>query len=137
MHQVTSTDVNAYLRDIAKRDITAKDFRTWAGTVLAAVALAEVAAVDSETAAKRNVRAAIEQVAMRLGNTPTICRKCYVHPAVIDTYMAGELVLNIERRAASELRNKLSHFRPEEAAVLALLQARLRRELKKSQRRAA
>ncbi len=136
-HQVSSTDVNAYLRDISQSEITAKDFRTWAGTVLAAMALTEIEAVDTETAAKRSVRAAIEQVAMQLGNTPTICRKCYVHPTVIDTYMAGELARTIGKRAALELRKGLAHFRPEEAAVLALLQARLRRDLRKPQKRAA
>jgi DNA topoisomerase IB len=73
---VTSSDVNAYLNEITGKDITAKDFRTWAGTVLAAMALSEMASFDS-AAAKRNLRSAIEKVAARLGNTPTICRKCY------------------------------------------------------------
>jgi DNA topoisomerase-1 len=74
--QVTSADVNAYLREISERDVTAKDFRTWAGTVLAAMALAEFEQFDSQAKAKKNVKAAIEKVAARLGNTPTICRKC-------------------------------------------------------------
>ncbi len=126
-HQVTSSDVNAYLRHIAGDDVTAKDFRTWAGTVLAALALAEFEAVDSEAASKRNIRAAIERVASHLGNTPTICRKCYVHPAVLDTYLAGDLVLNVKAHAAADLRKSLGRLRPEEAAVLALLQARLKR----------
>ena len=73
--EVTSEEVNTYLREITGADISAKDFRTWAGTVMAAVALSEFEAVDSEAAAKRNVRSAIESVAARLGNTPTICRK--------------------------------------------------------------
>jgi DNA topoisomerase-1 len=125
--EVTSNDVNAYLRDIAGDDITAKDFRTWAGTVLAALALAEFDPVDSEAAGKRNIRAAIERVASHLGNTPTICRKCYVHPAILDTYIAGDLTLNVKAHVAADLRKSLGRLRPEEAAVLALLQARLKR----------
>ena len=73
---VTSTDVNDYLKEITGKDITAKDFRTWAGTVLAAMALNELESFDSAAQAKRNLRAAIEKVAGKLGNTPTICRKC-------------------------------------------------------------
>ena len=74
---VTSTDVNDYLEEITGKDITAKDFRTWAGTVLAAMALSELESFDSAAQAKRNLRSAIEKVSARLGNTPTICRKCY------------------------------------------------------------
>ncbi|MBP0492389.1 DNA topoisomerase IB [Pararoseomonas indoligenes] len=125
MHDVTSGDVNDYLREVTGRDITAKDFRTWSGTVMAALALREFEAFDSQTAAKKNVRAAIEHVASRLGNTPTVCRKCYVHPDVIEGYMAGQLVLEMAERAEQELREELEQLRPEEAAVLALL-ARLK-----------
>jgi DNA topoisomerase-1 len=77
---VNSSDVNSYLREITGRDVTAKDFRTWAGTVLAALALQEFEGFDSQAKLKKNVRSAIERVAARLGNTPTICRKCYIHP---------------------------------------------------------
>ena len=93
--QVTSTEVNDYLRQITGRQVTAKDFRTWTGTVLAALALAEYEKADSEAAAKRNVRDAIESVAARLGNTPTICRQCYVHPQIIDAYLDDELRLEL------------------------------------------
>jgi DNA topoisomerase-1 len=86
---VTSADVNAYLQEITGKDITAKDFRTWAGTVLAALALRELEGFDSDAKAKKNIRTAIEQVASRLGNTPTICRKCYVHPELISSYLEG------------------------------------------------
>ncbi|SDO09748.1 DNA topoisomerase-1 [Methylobacterium phyllostachyos] len=122
---VTSSDVNAYLREITGEDFTAKDFRTWAGTVLAALALREFESFDSDAAAKRNVRAAIESVAGRLGNTPTICRKCYIHPQVLDCYMEGGLLLHVKDVVESELSQDLSSLRSEEAAVLALLQARL------------
>ncbi|MBP0443784.1 DNA topoisomerase IB [Roseomonas sp. SSH11] len=121
VHDVSSGDVNEYLREITGRDITAKDFRTWAGTVMAALALREFETFDSQAAAKRNIRAAIEQVSSRLGNTPTVCRKCYVHPDLLDGYMAGQLALEIAEAAEEELREEIAHLRPEEAAVLALL----------------
>ena len=124
---VTSADVNAYLREITGRDITAKDFRTWSGTVLAAMALREFEAFDSEAMAKRNVRAAIERVAERLGNTPTVCRKCYVHPEVLGCYLEGELLLQVKDEVQAALRDDIATLRPEETAVLALLQGRLAR----------
>lgn len=125
VRDVTSADVNAYLREITGQDITAKDFRTWAGTVLAALALQEFEAFDSEAKAKKNLRAAIEGVAARLGNTPTICRKCYIHPQVLDCYLEGALLLQIKDAVEDELREDLTVLKPEEAAVLGLLQARL------------
>jgi DNA topoisomerase I len=123
---VTSSDVNAYLNEITGQDITAKDFRTWAGTVLAALALKELESFDTAAQAKRNLRAAIERVAARLGNTPTICRKCYVHPEVLNSYLDGNLALEIKSEVESELRNELTSLQPEEAAILAMLRARLK-----------
>ena len=128
-HSVSSHDVNDYLHEITGHAITAKDFRTWAGTVLAALALHEFEAFDTQAHAKKNVRAAIEHVAARLGNTPTICRKCYVHPEVVKTYMSGELKLQIKQKVEAELRDNLSHMSGEEAAVLAMLEARFEREV--------
>jgi DNA topoisomerase I len=130
---VTSADVNAYLKEITGRDITAKDFRTWAGTVLAALALKEFEEFDSEAKAKKNIRAAIEKVSGRLGNTPSICRKCYVHPEVFSSYMDGELLLEVKEEIETELREDLPSLKPEEAAVLTLLQERLSREVKKQE----
>jgi DNA topoisomerase-1 len=127
---VTSADVNAYLREITGRDVTAKDFRTWSGTVLAAWALKEFETFDTQAKAKKNIRAAIEQVAARLGNTPTICRKCYVHPELISCYVEGALALEIKEEIEAELRDDLASLRPEEAAVLSLLEARMNRDLK-------
>lgn len=121
--EVTSGDVNDYLREISGGPITAKDFRTWSGTVLAALALTAFEKADSEAAAKRNIREAIEQVAARLGNTPTICRKCYVHPQVIDSYLAEDLALEIEDAIDEEL--KSPSLSPEETAVLKFLKERL------------
>jgi DNA topoisomerase-1 len=126
--EITSTDVNDYLRAITGADFTAKDFRTWAGTVLAAMALDEVKSFDSTAEAKRNLRAAIEKVAATLGNTPTICRKCYVHPEVMNSYLNGNLVLELKTEAESELRGDVQSLKPEEAAILALLRGRLAKE---------
>jgi DNA topoisomerase-1 len=122
---VRSEDVNAYLKEITGQEITAKDFRTWAGTVLAALALKELTSFDNAAQAKRNVRSAIERVAARLGNTPTICRKCYVHPEIFNSYLQGSLALEIRSEVETELRDDLGSLPPEEAAVLAMLRASL------------
>ena len=123
---VNSADVNAYLQEVSGRDFTAKDFRTWAGTVLASLALREFEAFDSEAQAKKNVVAAIEHVAERLGNTPSVCRKCYIHPEVLLSYLDGSMLSSLRQRAEAEIADGLEHLRPEEAAVVGLLQQRLR-----------
>jgi DNA topoisomerase-1 len=119
--------VNAYLREIAGEEFSAKDFRTWAGTVLAAIALCEFEAFTSEREAKRNVVQAVEAVAKMLGNTPAICRRCYVHPAVLDSYLTGQTIATLEQAADKKLRRTLTKLRPEEAAVMLLLRERLSR----------
>ncbi|MFD2365928.1 DNA topoisomerase IB [Pseudoduganella sp. GCM10020061] len=124
-HAVGSSDVNDYLRTISGEDYTAKDFRTWAGTVLAALALQEFEKFDSDAQAKKNIVRAIESVAEKLGNTPSICRKCYVHPAIIESYMDGTMLEALRARAEQELIEGLPSLEPEEAAVLALLEVRL------------
>ena len=126
IRSIESSDVNAYLREISGDDFTAKDFRTWAATVLASMAFSELESFDSQTQAKRNVVSAVERVAKKLGNTPTICRKCYVHPAVIDGYMDGTMLQTLKQRAEQEIRDNLQTLAPEEAAVLAFLQERLK-----------
>ena len=125
--EVTSQDVNSYLREVTGMPISAKDFRTWTGTVLAAMALSEFDKVDTKAAAKANVRAAIASVAQRLGNTATICRKCYVHPEVLACYLEGSLRETLKRKARNELRDDIAKLPPEEAATLALLHTRLSR----------
>lgn len=126
---VGSGDVNDYLRQISGADFTAKDFRTWAGTALAAQALQEFQDFDSTAAAKRNITKAIEHVAERLGNTQAICRKCYVHPAIIEAYLDRSLIKTLKRQTERELRGSLHRLSSEEAAVLALLQQRMEHEL--------
>ena len=128
---VDSSDVNEYLREITGgADITAKDFRTWAGTVLASLALQEFEAVDSQARMKKNVKAAIETVAKKLGNTVTICRKCYVHPHVIDSYLDGTLLDGIKQEAEATLSRGGDSLKPEEAALLGLLSRRIGADVK-------
>lgn len=88
---VTSEDVNAYLREITGEDFTAKDFRTWAGTVLAACALAQAGECRSRRQAERKVAAAVKEVAEVLANTPAVCRSSYIHPGLVDAYLEGSL----------------------------------------------
>jgi DNA topoisomerase-1 len=133
--RVDSADVNDYLRDITGDEFTAKDFRTWAGTVAASLALQEVERLDPDAPAKHNVTEAIRRVAERLGNTPSVCRKCYVHPGVIDAYLDGDMAATLEEAASKRLSSRPHALRAEEAAVLGLLKARLARERRK--RRAA
>jgi DNA topoisomerase-1 len=133
VRDIGSSDVNEYLREITGQPFTAKDFRTWAGTVLAARALQEFQQVDSQAQAKKNVVHAIEEVAKKLGNTRAVCRKCYVHPAVIDSYMDGSLLTHLSGEV-KKLIKPLHQLQPEEAAVLVLLQKRLVNEAKRTRR---
>ena len=114
---VTSDDVNQYLRDASGEDYTAKDFRTWAGTVLAATALRELANFESETEAKRNVISGIDSVARKLGHTRAVCRRAYVHPAVIEAYMDRSL----EDALRGNVAKTFLRLGADEAAVVALL----------------
>ena len=134
---VDSADVNDYLREISGEEFTAKDFRTWAGTVLAAWALAELQEFDSEAQAKKNVVRAVEAVADRLGNTPAVSRSSYVHPTIIDAYLDGDVVRGARRKAEEELSESLDELSAEEAAVLALLRARLAEEEERGDARRA
>jgi len=109
---ITAADVNRYLKASTGQDISAKDFRTWAATVLAAAALAALPADDPAARAKA-LKAAIAEVAARLGNTPTVCRNCYIHPRIMQAYLDGELRL----RAPRDPRG----LTPDEAAVAAFL----------------
>lgn len=114
-HPITSTDVNDYIREISGADFTAKDFRTWGGTTLALMALVGFDPCESETEAKKNITAMIKGVAAELGNTTTVCRKYYIHPAVLDCYLRSELGSDLLRA------NQRGELRPEEAALLKLL----------------
>ena len=100
-HSINSSDVNDYLRDVTGEHFTAKDFRTWAGSVLCCDLLQGTESPTTVTEAKRNVVQAIKQVAERLGNTPSVCRKCYVHPAVLESYLNAVETSSVKRRMAS------------------------------------
>jgi DNA topoisomerase-1 len=112
---IGSSDVNAYLKEIAGDEFTSKDFRTWAGTLLCARLLCRLAAPPTDTAAKREVARVVEAVSRELRNTRAVCRKCYIHPAVIDSYTAGRIASAMEGRSA-------------EKALIALLRSAQRRD---------
>jgi DNA topoisomerase-1 len=122
---VDSGDVNQYIREITQQDFSAKDFRTWAGTVLAALALSEFKKYDSQAEAKRNVVAAIEKVAKQLGNTPAICRKSYVHPEILSAYMSGDLIKMIDAKIARKFKQQYAQLTADEIMVLAFLRKQL------------
>jgi DNA topoisomerase-1 len=120
-HTVDSADVNDYLREITGQNFTAKDFRTWAGSVLACTVLREFDAFTSETEAKRNVVRAIEAVAARLGNIPSVCRKCYVHPAVLECYLSGAMTTTFTRQVEVRVNSQPDALRSEEMELMHLL----------------
>jgi len=122
---ISSDDVNAYLRDVSEEDITAKDFRTWAGTVLTFRALCALDPVSSDAEAKRNIVGAIKSVAQILGNTPAVCRRSYVHPGVLDAYLESSLSEQLVKRADTEGEAPPGTDPDEEALVLELLRRRL------------
>jgi DNA topoisomerase I len=130
-HTIDSADVNDYLREISGEEITAKDFRTWAATNLAALALQEFELFDTEAKRKR----AVEKVAKHLGNTPAICRRCYIHPAIFDGYLDGTLPTTLKDQTQAYLAENLAGMSAEEAAVAAFLRLRLG-ELEKQQKEA-
>jgi DNA topoisomerase I len=115
---IGSADVNAYLREAAGADFTAKDFRTWAGTVLALETLQAMEGVVSKAQAKKNIVCAVRAVAERLGNTVAVCRKCYIHPVVFDAYLEGTLA-STNTKTLSAARQ----LRAEESAIIRLLRA--------------
>ena len=108
---VTSQDVNDYLREITGEDFTAKDFRTWGGTVLAAIALNHLGAFETKKQAKANIKDAVTAVSKVFGNTPAICRKCYVHPAIFETYLSGNAIEGLRRKTEEALESEAIDLR--------------------------
>ncbi len=127
---IDSDDVNKYLKEITGDDFTAKDFRTWAGTVLCSLALQEFEAVDSDAQAKKNIVQAVKSVSERLGNTPAVCRKSYIHPAVLESYTDGSMLGTLRQLTEQELVEAAQDLRSEEAAVMGLLLRRLGQEVR-------
>ncbi len=128
--KISSEDVNSYLREIAGEEFSAKDFRTWSGTVLAAMALGQFEKFDTKAQAKKNLVSAIEHVAERLGNTPAVCKKCYIHPIILNSYLDGATVQVLKSKTEKVLRSEIGKLSSEEAAVLAFVQQRLQRAAK-------
>ena len=124
-HTVGSDDVNEYLREATGQDITAKDFRTWAGTHLAAAALREFEAFDTDAERKKAAVCAVEKVAKQLGNTPSVCRRCYIHPEILEGYLDGTLLAALAKRSRDYLAENIDGMSAEEAAVTAFLRFRL------------
>ena len=122
-HSIDSSDVNSYLQKVSGSAFTAKDFRTWAGTVQTALALAEIGEFSSETEAKRNIVAAIKRTASHLGNRPATCRNYYVHPAILDAYMDGTLLRSITPPEEPHTGAETSLY-PEEECVVSIIRKR-------------
>lgn len=127
-HNITSQDVNDYLREITGQEFSAKDFRTWAGTVLVALALNVQEPVKTKKEARANIKDAVTAVAKILGNTPAVCRRCYVHPAVLETYLDGDLIEGLKSKTEEALREKLEDLRGDEIALLEFLRQRLEKK---------
>jgi len=125
LRNVTSQDVNAYLKEITDEDFTAKDFRTWAGTVLASLALLHQEQFETKKQARSNMKTAIHAVAKILGNTPAVCRKCYIHPGVLESYLDGTLTEGLKTRTEEALEEQVEDLRDEEVNVLRFLRDRL------------
>lgn len=122
---ISSGDVNGYIKAAMGDDFTAKDFRTWAGTVLTAAALVKCGTESTPARAKRDVTAVIAAVAKQLGNTPAICRKCYVHPEILDAYMTGDLIKMMNRQPSARFKRRYAKLSVSEIRVLAFLEKRL------------
>lgn len=124
--EVDAEDVNAYLQEITGRDITAKDFRTWAGTMLAAEGLRSIGPAGSKREAEKNVIACVDITAKRLGNTRSVCRKYYIHPALIEAYLEGSVLPPLPERRWNKRKSKGPTLRQHEMDVLAFIKARLK-----------
>jgi DNA topoisomerase-1 len=137
---VQAEDVNAYLQDTTGRDVTAKDFRTWAGTMLVAEALRKMGPAETKREAERNIVAAVDVTAKRLGNTRSVCRKYYIHPALIEAYLEGSVLPPLPERKWSARKTQGPTLRQHEMDVLAFIKARLKdgtRKAAASRRKAA
>jgi DNA topoisomerase-1 len=118
-------DVNEYIKAAMMPEFSAKDFRTWGGTLLAAIELAELGKAEDERQGKRNLLRAVKRVAERLGNTPTVCRSSYIHPQVLERYMEGTTLEEFRRRVERYIKRLEPEYQPEEMALLKMLRAGL------------
>lgn len=122
---IKSSDINQYLKEITAPEFSAKDFRTWGGTLLAALALAEIGAAEEENLLKKNIVKAVKKVAEQLGNTPTVCRASYIHPTVLKSYEAGLTLAEFEAKKKRAIKHIEAEYEPEEIALMKLFQANI------------
>ena len=122
-HPVKPRDVNDYIKAATGAEFSAKDFRTWGGTLLAAIELAEAGTAEDKRQAKYNLAQAVKRVAERLGNTPTVCRNCYIHPVVLERYLAGQTLTEFRRKVERSIHRIQPEYEVEELALLKLLRA--------------
>ena len=120
---VSPRDVNEYIKAATASEFSAKDFRTWGGTLLAAIELAESGKAEDERQAKKNLVRAVERVAERLGNTPTVCKGCYIHPKVLESYLRGVTLEQFRRRVERNIKRIQPEYEVEELALLKMLRA--------------
>jgi DNA topoisomerase-1 len=122
-HPVRPRDVNEYIKAATASEFSAKDFRTWGGTLCAAIELAEIGKAEDESQAKKNLVRAVKHVAEHLGNTPTVCRACYIHPKVFESYLAGVTLEEFRRRVERSIKRIQPEYEVEEVALLKMLRA--------------
>jgi DNA topoisomerase I len=136
---ITPRDVNEYIKAAVGPEFSAKDFRTWGGSLLAAIRLAEIGQADNDRQAKRNIVQAVKQVAEHLGNTPNVCRSCYIHPLVLQRYAEGITLEAFRPKRNRRIRRLQPEYEPEELALLKLFRAggKADKEAAQSQARAA
>jgi len=120
-HDITSGDVNEYLKEKAGESVTAKDFRTWAGTMRAAMAFRRLGPAENDKVARKNIALVVDEVAQNLGNTRDVCRKYYIHPQIIDRYLSGRVIPDTKKPVEKKRRRKSATLRQAEEAVLRFL----------------
>lgn len=118
---IKPAEINAYIKEATSPEFSSKDFRTWGGTLLAAIALAEIGKAEDEREIKRNIVKAVKHVAEQLGNTPTVCRGSYIHPAVLAAYQSGITLDEFRPKSSRRIHRVESDYEPEERALLRLL----------------
>jgi DNA topoisomerase-1 len=121
-HVIKPNDINEYLKEITAPEFSAKDFRTWGGTLLAAVELAEIGTAEDEKLLKKNIGKAVKKVAEQLGNTPTVCRNSYIHPTVIKSYENGVTLEEFTKMKKRRIKRLNAEYEPEEKALMKLFQ---------------
>ena len=121
-HPIKSSDINTYLKMVTAPEFSAKDFRTWGGTLLAAQELAEIGTAEDEKSVKKNICKAVKNVAEQLGNTPTVCRASYIHPKIIESYENGVTIGEFIPKRSRKIKRIKAEYEPEEKALIKLFE---------------